>query len=82
MEKNSEGGATADPASGSDNSSNTNSVTVQVKFSGRTIPVSVPVGAAARDLKSLLQPLTNVLPRGQKLIFKGLYASFILVPFD
>ncbi|KAJ4786112.1 LRR/ubiquitin-like domain protein [Rhynchospora pubera] len=71
MEKNSESGPAADPASGSDNSTGTNTITVQVKFSGRTIPVSVPTEAAARDLKSLLQPLTNVLPRGQKLIFKG-----------
>ncbi|URE01515.1 hypothetical protein MUK42_20719 [Musa troglodytarum] len=46
-------------------------VTVQVKFSGRTLPVSVPMDATVADLKSLLQPLTNVLTRGQTLICKG-----------
>lgn len=71
MERNSEGGERADPASGSDNSGSTSAITVQVKFSGRTIPVTVPIEAAVRELKSLLQSLTNVLPRGQKLIFKG-----------
>ncbi|KAJ3676452.1 hypothetical protein LUZ60_003864 [Juncus effusus] len=58
--------------SGSDPESKPDSsITVQVKFAGRTIPVAVPAAAAVRELKSLLQPLTNVLPRGQKLIFKG-----------
>uniref|UniRef100_A0A0D3HEB8 Ubiquitin-like domain-containing protein n=1 Tax=Oryza barthii TaxID=65489 RepID=A0A0D3HEB8_9ORYZ len=46
-------------------------ITVQVKFGGRTIPVEVPAAATAADLKRLLQPLTNVLPRGQRLICKG-----------
>ncbi|CAI0399928.1 unnamed protein product [Linum tenue] len=46
-------------------------IDVTVKFSGRSIPVSVPLDSAIKDLKALLQPLTNVLPRGQKLIFKG-----------
>ncbi|KAI3856832.1 hypothetical protein MKX03_014150 [Papaver bracteatum] len=44
---------------------------IQVKFSGRSIPVSLSIESTIKDLKSLLQPLTNVLPRGQKLIFKG-----------
>ncbi|KAI3870627.1 hypothetical protein MKW92_023582 [Papaver armeniacum] len=44
---------------------------IQVKFSGRSIPVSLSTESTIKDLKSLLQPLTNVLPRGQKLIFKG-----------
>nr|CAB3499491.1 unnamed protein product [Digitaria exilis] len=42
-------------------------ITVQVKFAGRTIPVEVPSAATTAELKRLLQPLTNVLPRGQKL---------------
>ncbi|KAI3908517.1 hypothetical protein MKX01_009319 [Papaver californicum] len=44
---------------------------IQVKFSGRSIPVSLSIESTIKDLKSLLQPLTNVLPRGQKLIFRG-----------
>ncbi|RWR78917.1 Ubiquitin domain-containing protein [Cinnamomum micranthum f. kanehirae] len=46
-------------------------ITVNVKFSGRTIPLSVSPDSTIKDLKTLLQPLTNVLIRGQKLIFKG-----------
>ena len=46
-------------------------VTVQVKFAGRTIPVELPAAATTAELKRLLQPLTNVLPRGQRLICKG-----------
>ncbi|KQJ96941.1 hypothetical protein BRADI_3g27860v3 [Brachypodium distachyon] len=46
-------------------------ITVHVKFAGRTIPVEVPASASTAELKLLLQPLTNVLPRGQKLICKG-----------
>ncbi|WVZ59161.1 hypothetical protein U9M48_009353 [Paspalum notatum var. saurae] len=42
-------------------------ITVQIKFAGRTIPVEVPAAASTAELKRLLQPLTNVLPRGQKL---------------
>ncbi|KDP45775.1 hypothetical protein JCGZ_17382 [Jatropha curcas] len=50
---------------------NSNSINVTVKFSGRSISISVSLDSTVKDLKSLLQPLTNVLPRGQKLIFKG-----------
>ncbi|GJM84705.1 hypothetical protein PR202_ga00398 [Eleusine coracana subsp. coracana] len=46
-------------------------INVQVKFAGRTIPVEVPAAATTAELKRLLQPLTNVLPRGQRLICKG-----------
>uniref|UniRef100_A0A1D1Z4J0 LRR repeats and ubiquitin-like domain-containing protein At2g30105 n=1 Tax=Anthurium amnicola TaxID=1678845 RepID=A0A1D1Z4J0_9ARAE len=46
-------------------------VTVQVKFGARTIPLAISPDSTVRELKSLLQPLTNVLPRGQKLICKG-----------
>lgn len=50
---------------------NGDAINVNIKFGGRTIPVSLSSDSTVRDLKSLLQPLTNVLPRGQKLIFKG-----------
>ncbi|THG12953.1 hypothetical protein TEA_014576 [Camellia sinensis var. sinensis] len=46
-------------------------VKVNIKFGGGSIPVSFSLDSSVRDLKSILQPLTNVLPRGQKLIFKG-----------
>ncbi|XP_047046076.1 plant intracellular Ras-group-related LRR protein 8 isoform X1 [Lolium rigidum] len=46
-------------------------ITVHVKFAGRTIPVVVSASASTAELKLLLQPLTNVLPRGQRLICKG-----------
>ncbi|KAM1602244.1 hypothetical protein ACFX1Z_028978 [Malus domestica] len=47
-------------------------VSLTVKFSGRTIPITnLSVDSTIEDLKALLQPLTNVLPRGQKLICKG-----------
>ncbi|KAE8039320.1 hypothetical protein FH972_011744 [Carpinus fangiana] len=55
----------------SDPQSETTGITITVKFSGRSIPVTISPDATIGDLKSLLQPLTNVLPRGQKLIFKG-----------
>jgi len=54
-----------------DPQSKTTGITITVKFSGRSIPVTLSPDATIGDLKSLLQPLTNVLPRGQKLIFKG-----------
>ncbi|OVA02773.1 Ubiquitin domain [Macleaya cordata] len=56
---------------GGEGSVDSPNLTVQVKFSGRSIPVSLSPDSTIKDLKSLLQPLTNVLPRGQKLIFKG-----------
>ncbi|KAF3454880.1 hypothetical protein FNV43_RR05328 [Rhamnella rubrinervis] len=47
-------------------------ISINVKFSGTSIPISnLSLDSTIKDLKSLLQPLTNVLPRGQKLIFKG-----------
>lgn len=46
-------------------------ITVQVKFGGRAIGLPVSPDSTVRELKSLLQPITNVLPRGQKLICKG-----------
>ncbi|KFK24243.1 hypothetical protein AALP_AAs59973U000300 [Arabis alpina] len=47
------------------------SIKVTVKFGAKSIPLSVSADVTVKDLKSLLQPITNVLPRGQKLIFKG-----------
>lgn len=46
-------------------------ITVNVKFGGRTIPLTVSPNCTINEVKSLLQPLTNVLVRGQKLISKG-----------
>ncbi|KAL3653239.1 hypothetical protein CASFOL_002920 [Castilleja foliolosa] len=46
-------------------------IKLAIKFSGRTIPVEIAANSAIKDLKIILQTLTNVLPRGQKLIFKG-----------
>lgn len=50
---------------------NRKSISINVKFTGKSIPITLPPDSTVKDLKSLLQPLTNVLPRGQKLIFKG-----------
>ncbi|KAK3019356.1 hypothetical protein RJ639_003887 [Escallonia herrerae] len=57
-----EGGDTTDPQC---------SISITVKFSGRSIPIALHPDSTVKHLKSLLQPLTNVLPRGQKLISKG-----------
>lgn len=46
-------------------------ITISVKFSGTSIPISISPQSTIKELKSLLLPATNVLPRGQKLIFKG-----------
>lgn len=46
-------------------------VNINVKFASRSIPICISADSTVKDLKSLLQPLTNILPRGQKLIFKG-----------
>ncbi|KAJ9556817.1 hypothetical protein OSB04_011431 [Centaurea solstitialis] len=48
-----------------------NNVKIIVKFNGRSIPLNLSIDSTVKDLKSLLQPLTDVLPRGQKLISKG-----------
>ncbi|KAG7035347.1 LRR repeats and ubiquitin-like domain-containing protein [Cucurbita argyrosperma subsp. argyrosperma] len=50
---------------------NGKSIAISVKFAGKSIRVTAACDSTVKDLKSLLQPLTNVLPRGQKLIFKG-----------
>lgn len=47
------------------------SISISVKFSGSSIPISISPQSTIKELKSLLLPATNVLPRGQKLIFKG-----------
>ncbi|KAJ7514140.1 hypothetical protein O6H91_23G029900 [Diphasiastrum complanatum] len=46
-------------------------ITILVKHGNNTLQVSLPAAAKVRDLKEQLQHLTNVLPRGQKLIHKG-----------
>ncbi|PWA60083.1 ubiquitin-related domain, Leucine-rich repeat domain, L domain-like protein [Artemisia annua] len=46
-------------------------IKVSVKFNGRSIPIDISPESTVKDLKLLLQPLTDVLPRGQKLIAKG-----------
>ncbi|XP_010521967.1 PREDICTED: LRR repeats and ubiquitin-like domain-containing protein At2g30105 [Tarenaya hassleriana] len=46
-------------------------INVVVKFGGKPIPMSLSPDSTVNDLKSHLQSITNVLPRGQKLIFKG-----------
>ncbi|PON85897.1 Ubiquitin domain containing protein [Trema orientale] len=46
-------------------------IKINVKFGARSIPILISPDSTIKDLKSLLQPLTNVLPRGQKLISKG-----------
>ncbi|KAK7838132.1 lrr repeats and ubiquitin-like domain-containing protein [Quercus suber] len=63
-----EGGA-ADPNGKGKGESN--DITISIKFSGRSIPLTLSPDSTITHLKSLLQPLTNVLTRGQKLIFKG-----------
>jgi len=46
-------------------------VTITVKFGQITIPVSLPFSSRVNDLMQQLQMSTEVLPRVQKLIFKG-----------
>ncbi|XP_057789838.1 LRR repeats and ubiquitin-like domain-containing protein At2g30105 [Salvia miltiorrhiza] len=52
-------------------SGETSKLRLSVKFGGRSIPVEIAADATIKDLKLILQTLTDVLPRGQKLIFKG-----------
>lgn len=54
-----------------DNPSSPSILSLVVKFGARSFPLSLPSDSTVKDLKTLLQPLTNVIPRGQKLIFKG-----------
>ncbi|XP_030537511.1 LRR repeats and ubiquitin-like domain-containing protein At2g30105 isoform X2 [Rhodamnia argentea] len=58
------------PSSNQDSDTDAN-ISITVKFGGRSIPITPSLDSSIKDVKSLLQPLTNVLPRGQKLIFKG-----------
>jgi hypothetical protein len=46
-------------------------IKITVKFLARSIPVTLSQDLMIRDLKSLLQPLTDLHPRSQKLICKG-----------
>ncbi|KAM3691506.1 hypothetical protein ACJW31_08G020500 [Castanea mollissima] len=65
-----EGGA-ADPNEKGKGKGESKDITISIKFSGRSIPLTLSPDSTITHLKSLLQPLTNVLTRGQKLIFKG-----------
>lgn len=51
-------------------------IEITVKLGGRSIKVSVTAESTVKELKSILQPLTDVLPRGQKLIYKGHHSNF------
>ncbi|KAG4994851.1 hypothetical protein JHK84_031818 [Glycine max] len=55
----------------SEPNSNATIITINVKFGGVSIPISISPHLTINGFKSLLLPSTNVLPRGQKLIFKG-----------
>lgn len=46
-------------------------ITLLCKHGKDTHSISISPRATVNDLKEMLQQLTNVLPRGQKLIFKG-----------
>ncbi|CAM8967598.1 unnamed protein product [Rhodiola kirilowii] len=73
MEKREDGGASGNEAAmaSSAGGGGNQEITVNVKFGGRTIPLTVSRDIKVKEVKSLLQPLTNVLVRGQKLISKG-----------
>ena len=45
--------------------------TLTIKFGVKSIAVSVPASSKVSDLMEQLQTTTDVLPRVQKLIFKG-----------
>ncbi|KAL6564610.1 hypothetical protein OROMI_016060 [Orobanche minor] len=53
------------------NSGHQNLITIKTNYSGTTIPITLSPDSTIKDLRSLLQPLTDVLTRGQKLICKG-----------
>ncbi|KAG6543158.1 hypothetical protein Mapa_015407 [Marchantia paleacea] len=46
-------------------------ISVWVKSGAQTLTVSLPSDAPVNDLMARLQQLTNILPRGQKIIHKG-----------
>jgi hypothetical protein len=48
-----------------------NAITVTVKHGDKTLPITLPSTALVKDLMQQVKQLTNVLPRGQKLIYKG-----------
>ncbi|KAG4974697.1 hypothetical protein JHK87_031518 [Glycine soja] len=63
----------------SEPNSNATIITINVKFGGVSIPISISPHLTINGFKSLLLPSTNVLPRGQKLIFKGMLYDFIII---
>ncbi|KMT05407.1 hypothetical protein BVRB_7g175350 [Beta vulgaris subsp. vulgaris] len=54
-----------------ESSSEEENLKLQIKFGGQTIRLNTSSYNTVADLKFLLLSHTNVLPRGQKLIFKG-----------
>ncbi|KAJ0020651.1 hypothetical protein Pint_32489 [Pistacia integerrima] len=46
-------------------------IKITVKFTTRSMPITVSHDSTVQSLKTLLLPLTSILPRGQTLIFKG-----------
>ncbi|KAL9265866.1 Plant intracellular Ras-group-related LRR protein 8-like protein [Drosera capensis] len=46
-------------------------IKVQIKFGGETTQLSLRPESTVGEVKSILQSLTNLLPRGQKLFHKG-----------
>ncbi|KAL3701336.1 hypothetical protein R1sor_019358 [Riccia sorocarpa] len=46
-------------------------ISITVKYGTNSYAISVSSNASVKDLMGRLQELTNILPRGQKLIFKG-----------
>lgn len=54
-------------------------ISVLVKSGAQTLTVSLPSDAPVKDLMARLQQLTNILPRGQKLIHKGAVFCFALL---
>lgn len=64
-----------------ESSSEEENLKLQIKFGGQTIRLNTSSYNTVADLKFLLLSHTNVLPRGQKLIFKGFIfslSSFLL----
>lgn len=66
---------------GSSSESGSLEIKFNVKFNGRIIPVEISIDSTIKDLKEILQGLTNVLPRGQKLICKGPFLQFMFFNF-
>lgn len=51
-------------------------IKITVKFTTQSIPITISHDSTVQGLKTLLLPLTSILPRGQTLIFKGSISTF------